>query len=465
MNSDSTATTIPIDLLRKYDRPGPRYTSYPTAPIWSEDVGGDRYAEALKKASAVADVPLSLYCHIPFCRKRCFYCGCNTCIVKGDTSVDAYTEELCKEIVWTAERLQPRRKVRQLHFGGGTPTYVGVERLGQILDCMEQSFEFDETCERSMEIDPRLTTPEQLEFLAQRGFNRISLGVQDFDPDVQVSIGRIQPHEQVTTVLGHCRRLGFKGINFDLIYGLPLQTVGSFSRTLERVIELRPDRLAVYSFAFLPTVKAHQSKIDQGDLPTTEVKYQLFAKAIEMFTGAGYKQIGMDHFALPDDELSLAQADGRLYRNFMGYSIQAAPEMIGIGMSSIGYVDDGFFQNVSKLKEYGRRIDDSNCAVYRGMKLSDDDLIRQYLITSLMCNFRLDIAPFEERFGIRYNDYFSEERTRLSGFVEDALLEVSSDRLVVTQVGRAFVRNIAMTFDAYLKGDAPGKKATYSRTI
>lgn len=465
MSNETNATTVPIDLLRKYDRPGPRYTSYPTAPIWSEDIGSDQYTEALKKASGHVDAPLSLYCHIPFCRTRCYYCGCNTCIVKGDTSVNAYTEELCKEIAWTADQLQPRRTVRQLHFGGGTPTYVGVERLTQILDCMEQSFEFDKECERSMEIDPRLTTPEQLEFLAKRGFNRISLGVQDFDPDVQQSIGRIQPQEQVTTVLEQCRSFGFKGINFDLIYGLPLQTVESFSKTLERVIELRPDRLAVYSFAFLPKVKANQLKIDKAELPVTEVKYRLFATAIEMFTGAGYKQIGMDHFALPDDELSRAQADGRLFRNFMGYSIQAAPEMIGVGMSSIGYVDDGFYQNVSRLKEYGRRINDNNCAVYRGMKLSDDDLIRQYLITSLMCNFRLETAQLESRFGIKYDEYFSEERDQLQGFVDDALLEVSSDRLVVTRVGRAFVRNIAMTFDAYLKSDAPGKKATYSRTI
>lgn len=465
MSSETTATTVPIDLLRKYDRPGPRYTSYPTAPIWSEDIGGAQYAEALKNASSDADAPLSLYCHIPFCRTRCYYCGCNTCIVKGDTAVNAYTEELCKEIAWTADQLKPRGSVRQLHFGGGTPTYVGVERLAQILDCMEEAFEFGKDCERSMEIDPRLTTPEQLEFLAERGFNRISLGVQDFDPEVQKSIGRIQPQEQVTAVLEQCRRLGFKGINFDLIYGLPLQTVESFSRTLERVIELRPDRLAVYSFAFLPTVKANQLKINKDELPSTEMKYELFATAIAMFTGAGYRQIGMDHFALPDDELSRAQADGRLFRNFMGYSMQAAPEMIGIGMSSIGYVDDGFYQNVSRLKEYGRRIDESYCAVYRGIKLSKDDLIRQHLITSLMCNFRLDIAQLEKRFGITYDEYFAEEQRQLGGFVDDALLEVSPGRLIVTSVGRAFVRNIAMTFDAYLKDDAPGKKATYSRTI
>ncbi len=465
MTGNTTATTVPIELLRKYDRPGPRYTSYPTAPVWSEEIGRESYLTALENASKDAVAPLSVYCHIPFCRSRCYYCGCNTCIVKGDNSVNEYTDRLCREIAWTAGKLKDRKIIRQLHFGGGTPAYVGTQRLARILDAMEQSFIFDDGCEKSIEIDPRITTLEQLEFLADRGFNRISLGVQDFNLDVQQAIGRIQPQDQVSTILEQCRRLGFKGINFDLIYGLPRQTVESFTETLERVMELRPDRLAVYSFAYLPTFKAHQAKINEEELPVTEVKYELFAKAIEMFTGAGYRQIGMDHFALPDDELSLAQADGRLYRNFMGYSVQAAPEMIGLGMSSIGYVDDGFYQNISKLNEYGRRIDETNCAVYRGMKLSPDDLIRQHLITQLMCNFYLNIPVLEKRFDISYDEYFAREKKELKGFIDDKLLEVSDKHLEVTPIGRAFVRNIAMTFDAYLKGNAPGQKATYSRTI
>jgi len=465
VSSETTATTVPIDLLRKYDRPGPRYTSYPTAPIWSEEVGADAYADALKTVSMEAEAPLSLYCHIPFCQKRCYYCGCTTCIVKKVSSVDNYVDALCREIEKTSALLKPRRRVSQLHFGGGTPTFVGIGRLQLILDTLERSFAFVSDCERSMEIDPRIATTEQLAFLAERGFNRISLGVQDFDTDVQAAIGRIQPYEQVASVLEHCRRLDFRGINFDLIYGLPLQTVKSFGKTLDRVIAMRPDRFAVYSFAYLPGVKVHQGKIKPSDLPTTDVKYRLFGSAIEKLTGAGYRQIGMDHFALPDDELSLALEDGRLYRNFMGYSIQSAPNMIGFGMSAIGYVDNGFFQNISRLKEYSRRVDDGSFAVYRGMKLSNDDLIRQYLITSLMCNFRLSWAQLEKRFAVSYADYFAEEHSRLLDFFDDGLLKETADGLEVTPVGRAFVRNIAMTFDAYLTDDSRGRKATYSRTI
>jgi oxygen-independent coproporphyrinogen-3 oxidase len=461
----TTATTVPIELLRKYDRPGPRYTSYPTAPIWSEEVGSTDYIDALKTVSSKADVPLSLYCHVPFCRTRCYYCGCNTCIVKKASSVDGYVDALIEEIETTSAHLKPRRAVSQLHFGGGTPTFVGTDRLRRILDALESNFTFVDGCEKSIEVDPRVTTSEQLDFLAGRDFNRISLGVQDFNAEVQQAIGRVQPFEKVATILEECRRLDFKGINFDLIYGLPLQTVDTFVETIDKVISLRPDRLAVYSFAYLPKLKAHQSKIEATDLPDTDVKYQLFAAAIEKFTGAGYHQIGMDHFALPDDELSLAREDGRLYRNFMGYSVQSAPDMIGFGMSSIGYVDNGFFQNVSRLNEYGRQVAVDGLAVYRGMKLSNDDLIRQHLITSLMCNFGLDNAQLKERFAVNYADYFADEHKRLSGFFDDGLLEQTAGGLEVTPVGRAFVRNIAMTFDAYLADDSRGKKATYSRTI
>lgn len=459
------AASVPIELLRKYDRPGPRYTSYPTAPVWSEKVGSDDYAAALKAVASQADVPLSVYCHIPFCRKRCYYCGCNTCIVKKETSVDYYVDSLLVEIERTGALLKPRRSVSQMHFGGGTPTFVGTERLRRILDALGSRFDFVDGCEKSIEIDPRVTTPAQLDFLAARAFDRISLGVQDFDTSVQEAIGRVQPHEQVASTLEHCRRLGFQGINFDLIYGLPRQTVESFTRTIDQVIALRPDRLAVYSFAYLPKLKTHQAGINASDLPTTEVKYQLFAAAIEKFTGAGYRQIGMDHFALPDDELSLAREDGRLYRNFMGYSIQSAPDMIGFGMSSIGFVDDGFFQNISRLNEYNRQVAVDGLAVYRGMKLSNDDLIRQHAITSLMCNFSLSKAQLKERFAVDYTDYFADEHRRLGGFFDDGLLEETSDGLEVTPVGRAFVRNIAMTFDAYLMDDSRDKKATYSRTI
>ncbi len=463
--SDAAATKIPIALLRKYDRPGPRYTSYPTAPIWSETVDSDEYHAALRATSNRRDQPLALYCHIPFCKKRCYYCGCTTCVTNNMASVTSYIDQLEREIESAADELGSRNQVSQLHFGGGTPTFLDIDGLGRIIDRIEKRFHFLPHSERSIEIDPRVTTDEQLSYLACRGFNRISLGVQDFDAAVQDAIGRIQPIHLVEKILEQGRRLAFKGINFDLIYGLPRQTLESFSATLDSVIALRPDRLAVYSFAYLPAMRANQSRIDERELPSAEVKYQLFSAAIEEFTTAGYRQIGMDHFALPDDELSLAQVDGRLHRNFMGYTVQSAPDMIGFGMSSIGYVADSFFQNHAKLDSYENAIAERGSAVYRGMKLSQEDLIRQYVITSLMCNFRLNYAQFAERFGESYHDHFATERSALAEFAADGLLVEAADGLVITELGRTFVRNIAMTFDAYLTDGIPGRKVTFSRTI
>lgn len=459
----TTAAYVPIDLLRKYDRPGPRYTSYPTAPEWVSTVGVDQYSEALRAASSRVEEPMAIYCHVPFCRRRCYYCGCNTCIVKDPSSADSYIDRLNEEIRNTAALLGSRNRVSQLHFGGGTPTYIGVEGLTKVLDNLEQFFEFGPDCERSIEIDPRVTTSGQLEFLAARGFNRVSLGVQDFESKVQVAIGRVQPLSTVENILSHCRRLNFTGINFDLIYGLPFQTVETFDRTLDQVIDLRPDRLAVYSFAYLPNIKSNQAMIDAEDLPDTEIKYRLFARAVKRLSGAGYRQIGMDHFALPDDELSLAQSDGRLHRNFMGYTVQSAPEMIGFGMSSIGYVNSSFFQNHSQLEAYKNAISGRGLAVYRGISLSDDDLIRQHVITSLMCNFHLDFEGLKRGFNVNYTEYFRSEHRQLTDFFEDGFIKESPRGLRITPLGRTFVRNIAMTFDAYL-GHNNGK-ATFSKTI
>lgn len=458
-------TSIPIELLRKYDRPGPRYTSYPTAPMWRDDVAVEDYQGALRRASARPEAPLALYVHIPFCEKRCFYCGCTTCIVNRRDGVSRYVDALKKEIHTTAALLGNRRSVSQLHFGGGTPTFLTIQELSDIFDTLAERFTFHPKAERSIELDPRVTTPNQLTFLAERGVNRVSMGVQDLDPAVQEAIGRIQPPSLVRERLTQCREAGFHGINFDLIYGLPRQTTDSFAATLDQVIAMRPDRLAVYSFAYLPTVKANQARILEQELPSTETKYRLFATAVEKFTAAGYRQIGMDHFALPTDELSLAQADGRLHRNFMGYTVQSAPEMLGLGMSSIGYVDNAFFQNSPKLGAYHEAIDRDGLAVYRGMPLSHDDLVRQYTIESLMCNFRLLYSDFDRRFGTPYQAYYKTELPGLEPFVADGLLEISDDRLEVTPIGRTFVRNIAMTFDAYLGNDGRSNRATFSRTI
>jgi len=458
-------TFVPIELLRKYDRPGPRYTSYPTAPVWNEGVDSDVYRETLKAASSDDERPLAAYCHIPFCRRRCHYCGCNTYVSRSMDRAGEYLDRLIKEIDLVSGLLGKRNRVSQLHFGGGTPTFLDINGLDKIIGAFEKQFAFTDRCEKSIEIDPRVTTKEQLGFLFGRGFDRTSLGVQDFDPGVQRASGRIQPVEQVREIYDHCRHLGFRGINFDLIYGLPRQTVARFEKTLDTVIAMRPDRLAVYSFAYLPGMKAHQRLIKPEWLPDAELKYRLFALSVEKFTAAGYRQIGMDHFALPEDELSLAQNDGRLHRNFMGYTVQAAEDMLGLGMSAIGYVGDTFFQNHSKLDAYKTALDAGRPAVYRGMKLSKDDLVRQYVISSLMCNFTTRFDELKKRFDIDYRDYFAAEHDKLAPFIEDGFMTVSDNGLDIAPLGRTFVRNIAMTFDAYLGQSTDGKSPTFSRTI
>ena len=465
MTSGNGITSVPVELLRKYDRPGPRYTSYPTAPVWSEKTGPRDYANALKSASLHAGRSLAAYVHIPFCRKRCYYCGCNTYITRSGKRVENYVGTLIEEMEQTAGHLGGRKKISQLHFGGGTPTFLNIMQFDSILKDFGRYFEFTPDCEKSLEIDPRVTTSEQLEFLASRGFNRISIGVQDTDALVQEAIGRIQSYELVSRVVESCRKLGFKGVNIDLIYGLPRQSELRFHESLAKAIALKPDRVALYNFAYLPGIKTHQSRIDPDDLPPAEIKYRLFAEAVRMFTGAGYRQIGMDHFALPDDELSVAQNDGRLYRNFMGYTVQSSPDMIGLGMSSIGYVNSSFFQNQSGLEAYMNAVSDTGLATYRGMNLSDDDLVRQTVIMSLMCNFRLDFYDIRKQLGIDYLTYFYDEHQRLAEFFADGLLVMRNGGIEVTPVGRTFIRNIAMTFDSYLSKDPPGSKPTFSRTI
>ena len=463
--SSTTNMSIYTELLKKYDRPGPRYTSYPTAPVWSTEVGPEAYHQTLREAASQSDVPLSLYCHIPFCRQRCLYCGCNTFITNQPSRPSDYVTTLMKEIDATADQLGSRAQVNQFHFGGGTPTHLTVDELSRLLDHFDSRFTFLPNCEKSIEIDPRVTTRAQLDLLASRGFNRLSIGVQEFDLSVQQAIGRVQPEEVVAAAQDYGRKLKFRGINFDLIYGLPRQTVAGFRTTIERVIAMRPDRLAVYSYAHLPNMLEHQKKINSDELPSPAIKYELFLTALEMFIAAGYHQIGIDHFALPDDELSLAQANGRLHRNFMGYTVQSADEMIGFGMSAIGYIGNSFFQNISKVDPYAKAIEDKGCAIYRGMQLSQDDLIRQYVISNLMCNFQLRYGSFRNRFGIEFDTYFAREKELLGEFVDDGLLVLKPQGIEITSLGRTFVRNIAMTFDAYLNNAESKPKATFSRTI
>jgi oxygen-independent coproporphyrinogen-3 oxidase len=465
MNTQPDRATV-VDLLRKYDRPGPRYTSYPTAPMWNDSVDSQVYRTLLEEASKNSDTPLAVYCHIPFCRKRCYYCGCNTCIAVRRDPIDKYLSSMEREIAAVARLLDKRRRVSQLHLGGGTPTFLGVDGLTKLMRMLSDRFPTVEDAEVSIEVDPRETSADDIPELQRLGFNRVSLGVQSFNSDVQSAIGRNQTTEQVEHLYSALRQHGFGGINFDLIYGLPLQIPERFDGTLDKTIELRPDRIALYSFAYLPNLprlRGHQRLINPDDLPDTETKYRLFSTAIDRLTAAGYRQIGMDHFALPEDELSRAQQDGRLHRNFMGYTVQAAPEMIGFGMSGIGYVNNAFVQNMSEVPGYREAVDKDGLAVYRGLKLSDDDLIRRFVIGSLMCNFKLSFEELEQRFGVSYGDYFAAEDERLTELIEDRLLERQEDSLQVTPLGRTFVRNIAMTFDAWLAHK--DEKTTFSRTI
>ncbi|MDD3731683.1 MAG: oxygen-independent coproporphyrinogen III oxidase [candidate division Zixibacteria bacterium] len=451
-------------LLHKYDRPGPRYTSYPTVPEWSEKFGPDDYIRALREASR-CDEPLSLYVHIPFCRARCFYCGCNSCVVRNETRVEEYLARIEQELKLVRTYLDRRNRLSQMHWGGGTPTFLNIKQLSRLFNVVKDVFCFDSQAELAIELDPRVTSGEQLTLLAGLGFNRVSLGVQDFTEKVQRAIGRNQTWEQTEKVFLACRQLGFTGINIDLIYGLPYQSTADFSRTVERVIGLGADRVAVYSYAHLPQMKLNQLKIDATALPGTELKYDLFATAVELFLQAGYVQIGMDHFARPGDDLARALAKGALHRNFMGYTPKVTSDMLSLGMSAISNINGCFAQNTSQLDGYMKVIASGRPAVYRGWRLSRDDKIRQWVILSLMCNFVLDFKKLSERFAVDYYDYFPEENNDLEEFINDGLLERKEHRLLVKPEGRIFVRNIAMVFDIYLRKKQPGQKPLFSRTI
>ncbi|MFH1700141.1 MAG: oxygen-independent coproporphyrinogen III oxidase [Candidatus Zixiibacteriota bacterium] len=451
-------------LLHKYDRPGPRYTSYPTVPEWSSEFGSNDYMTALDIASRT-DEPLSMYIHIPFCRQRCHYCGCNTSVTKRLDKPGQYLDIVDKELQMVTDRLKNRNHLIQMHWGGGTPTYLSEEQLTRLFNSVKSRFVFENDAEIAIEVDPRITTQEQLKLLRNHGFNRISFGVQDFTPIVQNAIGRNQTHEETKKLFNYCRKLGFTGINIDLIYGLPLQTIENFSETIQQVIDMGADRVAVYSYAHLPSIKEHQRKIVENELPQAELKYDLFATAVEKFFGAGYVQVGMDHFARPDDELAKAVDKGTLHRNFMGYTSKLTSDMIGIGMSAIGDIGGCFVQNISELDAYMNTIESGKIAISKGIKLNDDDKIRRWTIISIMCNGVLNFAEFKNRFGVSYSEYFTQEDKDLSEFISDKLLIRTREGLNVLPGGMIFVRNIAMVFDAYMRNRRDGKTPLFSRTI
>ncbi|HXW07611.1 MAG TPA: oxygen-independent coproporphyrinogen III oxidase [Vicinamibacterales bacterium] len=453
-------------LLRQYDRPGPRYTSYPTAVEFNDSFDDMAYRGRLEAAASAVDEPLSLYVHLPFCEARCSYCGCMVIITQRREVAERYLGVLEREIAMLASALGDRRRVVQHHWGGGTPTYLSPAQIARLHETVTRHFEFDPDAERAIEIDPRVTTFEQLDLLRALGFNRLSMGVQDFTPEVQAAINRRQSEAATRRVYEYARAIGFDSINVDLIYGLPRQEVAAFRRTLESVSAMRPDRIAVYSYAHVPWLRPHQKTIDSATLPDARTKLELFGAAVESFLEAGYDPIGMDHFALPHDELAVAARNRRLHRNFMGYTTRPAPDMLGVGVSAIGDVRGAFSQNVKKLPPYYAAVEAGRFPVERGYVLSLDDLIRRQVITELMCNFRVARRPIEDRFGIEFGAYFRSELAALQapdGPVTDGFLQIDDEALTVTARGRLFVRNLCMTFDRYL--GAHRNKPVFSRTI
>ncbi|HUU46922.1 MAG TPA: oxygen-independent coproporphyrinogen III oxidase [Acidobacteriota bacterium] len=469
--SDSTraATTesVPVELLRKYDRPGPRYTSYPTVPVWTEDFGAEEYSSFLLQFGAT-NRPLSVYLHLPFCHDRCTFCGCNVVIAKRPETVERYLDYLFREIDQTVERIGVGRRLLQLHWGGGTPTFLTIDQMARLWRKLNTVFRLDDNAEIAIEVDPRVTTPEQMRFLRDLGFNRLSMGVQDLDPAVQEAIGRGQTMAETEATYNLGRELGFTGINMDIIYGLPEQTVAEFDHTIQQIARWRPDRLAVYSYAYVPWVKPQQQQISEATLPKGPEKFALFERAVSGFLDAGYESIGFDHFALPTDELAQGLSDGRLHRNFMGYTISASRDMIGLGVSSIGEIAGCFAQNDARLGAYYRRIDEDGFATHRGWALTSDDAIRRRVILALMCRMQLDFPRLGREFGIDPWSYFAPEIERLKEFLDDGLLVRTSRGFDVTPRGRHFVRNIAMVFDAHLPQlveKATEKKPIFSRTV
>lgn len=458
--------SVTADLLRKYDRPGPRYTSYPTAVEFSETFGESAHRRKLAEAAARPTEPLSLYLHLPFCQERCAFCGCVVIITRKREVAARYLTYLHRELEMLADCLGERRRVVQYHWGGGTPTYLDLDQMQALHGAVTRAFEIAPGAEVAVEVDPRVTTPQQIDRLRTLGFNRLSMGIQDFTPVVQRAIDRNQGERETRELFAYARKAGFESINVDLVYGLPLQTRDTFSRTLRSVAQMRPDRVAVYSYAHVPWLRGNQKRIDSNDLPGPGLKFELFGRAIDIFLAGGYQQIGIDHFALPGDELAVAARKRMLHRNFMGYTTKRGTDLIGAGLSAIAHVRGAFAQNTKKLSEYYAALDAGRLPIERGYALDPDDRIRQYVITELMCNFFVDKRDVEERFRIPFDDYFARELLELAsdpGPVLHGFLEIDRRFLRVLPRGRLFVRNICMTFDRYLARHAAGR--VFSRTV
>jgi oxygen-independent coproporphyrinogen-3 oxidase len=449
-------SVISPELLTRFDVPGPRYTSYPTADRFVEAFGEADYIQVLqqRQSGRVGQVPpLSLYVHIPFCESLCYYCACNKIITKHKDRAATYLRYLSKEVILHTQHLGLGQSVSQLHLGGGTPTFMSDEELRQLMAMLRAHFAFVPGGEYSIEVDPRTVNEDRLAVLAELGFNRLSFGVQDFDPAVQKAVHRIQPDEQVFQLVDASRRLGFESVNVDLIYGLPMQTTASFDRTLEQIKSLRPDRIALYAYAHLPDRFKPQRRIHAEDLPLGGTKVAMLSRSLDALTEAGYVYIGMDHFALPDDALAVAKRQGRLHRNFQGYSTQADSDLIALGVSSIGRVGATYSQNAKTMEEYVDALDQGRFPVVRGLALSRDDLIRRSVIMALMCQGHVQFESIHLAWMVDFKTMFAKELTQLEDLQAQGLVQLSETGIQVTPTGWFFVRGVAMLFDRYVQAD------------
>jgi len=457
---------VTTELLERFDIPGPRYTSYPTADRFVEAYGPGQYSQCLeqrKQGVGVRSVPLSVYIHIPFCESLCYYCACNKIITKRYSKAISYLELLEREIELHANAFGIRQNVSQLHLGGGTPTYLRDQELATLIKALDRAFEFTPTCERSIEVDPRTVSTERLKFLRELGFNRISFGVQDFNEGVQKAVHRIQSLEDVTELVRSSRDIGFESINLDLIYGLPKQTPSSFERTLEQVIAISPERIALYAYAHLPARFKPQRRIHDSELPSGTSKVFMLARAMKQLADAGYIYIGMDHFAKSTDSLAISKRRGTLHRNFQGYTVQPDGDLIGLGVSAIGRVGASYSQNAKDLDSYSDLLEQGKFPIVRGLTLSRDDLLRRTIIMALMCQGLLSFDDIEQSYLIDFKSYFGNELEQLVQMQNDGLVKIDVNGIEVTSRGWFFVRAIAMVFDKYLTLE--GNRARFSKII
>jgi oxygen-independent coproporphyrinogen-3 oxidase len=453
-----------IELLKTFEKTGPRYTSYPTAPIFSESYNDKKFEIDLIRNNDNNPGPISLYVHIPFCDTLCYFCGCTTIISNNREKIKEYQDALKEEIIRTARYIAKDRLVTQMHWGGGTPSHLTPEEIRDLMNVLHQNFTFSPDAEISIEIDPRGLTLDHMKAFSEGGVNRVSLGVQDFDEKVQRSVNRLQPESITMDAMKWARECGIGSINVDLIYGLPLQTLETFQKTLDRIVELRPNRIAVFNFAYVPWMKAQQRLLHPEDLPEADVKLQLLKATIETLTHAGYDYIGMDHFALPEDEMSIAMREKNLHRNFQGYSTRAGADLFSFGLSSISHFGDVYAQNVKTLPEYLDAIRNMKFPVSIGYKMSRDDQIRKFVIMRLMCDLEIDKSEVEDLFGIDFDEYFEASLDLLFDFKRHGLITYEADKIVVSATGRLLIRNIAMCFDAYINRFKK-EKQLFSKTV